>query len=100
MMFKKYITIVCVFFVWACGTQTSQIDISSLSNNSEEKKEDGNIESSARSVKVLLKNLVKNIVQQDGTVILNEETKKLILDSLDSCKVHIYQDFIKLLNDN
>jgi len=39
-MFKKYITIVCVFFVWACGTQTSQIDISSLSNNSEEKKEE------------------------------------------------------------
>ena len=49
---------------------------------------------------MLLKNLVKHIVQQDGTVILNEETKKLILDSLDSCKVHIYQDFIKLLNDN
>ena len=40
MMFKKYITITCLFFIWSCGTQTSQIDISSLPNNNEEKKED------------------------------------------------------------
>ena len=39
-MFKKYITITCLFFIWSCGTQTSQIDISSLPNNNEEKKED------------------------------------------------------------
>ena len=40
MMFKKYITITCLFFIWSCGTQTSQIDISSSPNNNEEKKED------------------------------------------------------------
>ena len=40
MIFKKYITITCLFLIWACGTQTSQIDISSLSDDNQEKKQE------------------------------------------------------------
>ena len=40
MIFKKYITITCLFLIWACGTQTSQIDISSVSDDNQEKKQE------------------------------------------------------------
>ncbi len=39
-MFKKYIAIISLFFILACGTQTSQIDISSLSDYKQEEKQE------------------------------------------------------------
>tara|TARA_B100000427_G_scaffold186196_1_gene154830 strand:- start:487 stop:2106 length:1620 start_codon:yes stop_codon:yes gene_type:complete len=38
-MFKKYITITYLLFIWACGTQVSQIDMSALSDDNKEKEQ-------------------------------------------------------------
>ena len=80
------------------GNLTEKLVEAIQSRSGQEKQVDGNIEASARSVRMLLKNLVQHIVQEDGSVILNDENKKLILDQLDLVEVHVYKEFITLLN--
>lgn len=42
---------------------------------------------------------MKDAIQEDGEVSLSDESKKLIVDSIDLVEMHTYMDFTKHLNE-
>ena len=63
-------------------------------------KKNGEPKASARSVHILLKNLVKDPVNEDKTINLTEASRNLILESLTLVTMHVYMDFISHLNEH